>query len=81
MAFRTDGIVVNEDTPVTISDMVGHYKRSKFLAEQQAIAAAQDGQQVIILNPTTPIGSNDFQAHAHRPDLRRFSQSQISGLC
>ncbi|WP_348261122.1 NAD-dependent epimerase/dehydratase family protein [Telmatobacter sp. DSM 110680] len=59
MAFRKDGIVVNEDTPVTIDDMVGHYKRSKFLAEQQAIAAAQDGQQVIILNPTTPIGPND----------------------
>jgi dihydroflavonol-4-reductase len=59
MAFRTDGIVVNEDTPVTIDDMVGHYKRSKFLAEQQAIAAAQDGQQVIILNPTTPIGPHD----------------------
>jgi dihydroflavonol-4-reductase len=59
MAFRTDGIVVNEDTPVTIADMVGHYKRSKFLAEQQAIAAAQDGQQVMILNPTTPIGPND----------------------
>jgi dihydroflavonol-4-reductase len=39
--------------------MVGHYKRSKFLAEQQAIAAAKDGQQVIILNPTTPIGPND----------------------
>ena len=45
MHFRTDGIVVNEDTPVSIRDMVGHYKRSKFMAEQQAIAAAQDGQQ------------------------------------
>jgi dihydroflavonol-4-reductase len=59
MHFRSDGIVINEDTPVSLADMVGHYKRSKFLAEQQAIAAAQDGQQVIILNPTTPIGSND----------------------
>jgi dihydroflavonol-4-reductase len=59
MHFRTDGIVVNEDTPVSLADMVGHYKRSKFLAEQQAIAAAQDGQLVIILNPTTPIGPND----------------------
>jgi dihydroflavonol-4-reductase len=39
--------------------MVGHYKRSKFLAEQEAIKAAQSGQQVIILNPTTPIGPND----------------------
>ncbi len=59
MHFRTDGIVINEDTPVKLADMVGHYKRSKFMAEQQAIAAAKDGQQVIILNPTTPIGPND----------------------
>jgi dihydroflavonol-4-reductase len=59
MHFRTDGIVINEDTPVSIKDMVGHYKRSKFLAEQEAIKAAQRGQQVMILNPTTPIGPND----------------------
>jgi dihydroflavonol-4-reductase len=59
MHFRTDGIVINEDTPVSLADMVGHYKRSKFLAEQEAIAAARAGQHVIILNPTTPIGPND----------------------
>jgi len=59
MRFRADGIVINEDTPVSLADMVGHYKRSKFLAEQEAIAAAKNGQQVIILNPTTPIGPND----------------------
>lgn len=59
MHFRSDGLVINEDTPVSLADMVGHYKRSKFLAEQEAIKAAQQGQQVIILNPTTPIGSND----------------------
>jgi dihydroflavonol-4-reductase len=59
MHFRTDGIVINEDTPVTLTDMVGHYKRSKYLAEQEAVKAAQAGQQVIILNPTTPIGPND----------------------
>lgn len=59
MHFRTDGIVVNEDTPVSFKDMVGHYKRSKFLAELEAISAAQSGQHVMILNPTSPIGSND----------------------
>ena len=59
MHFRTDGIVINEDTPVSIDDMVGHYKRSKFLAELEAIQAAQAGQRVVILNPTTPIGPND----------------------
>jgi dihydroflavonol-4-reductase len=59
MHFRKDGIVINEDTPVSLANMVGHYKRSKFLAEQEAIQAAEAGQQVIILNPTTPIGPND----------------------
>src|SRR6202453_918640 len=59
MHFRKDGLVINEDTPVSIADMVGHYKRSKFLAEQEAISAAKNGQQVIILNPTTPISPND----------------------
>jgi dihydroflavonol-4-reductase len=59
MHFFTNGNVSNEDTPVSLADMVGHYKRSKFLAEQQALAAAANGQQVMILNPTTPIGPND----------------------
>ncbi len=59
MHFGADGIPTDEDAPVTLADMVGHYKRSKFLAEQEAIKAAQDGQQVMILNPTTPVGAND----------------------
>jgi len=59
MGFRSDGTIVDEDTPVEIDQMIGHYKRSKFLAEQEAIAAAHAGQHVIVLNPTTPIGSND----------------------
>jgi dihydroflavonol-4-reductase len=59
MHFRTDGIIINEETPVSLADMVGHYKRSKFLAEQEALHAAAQGQQVLILNPTTPIGPND----------------------
>lgn len=59
MGFRTDGTVVDELSPVSLGAMVGHYKRSKFLAEQEAIQAARDGQHVIVLNPTTPIGAND----------------------
>jgi dihydroflavonol-4-reductase len=61
MHFRSDGIVINEDTPVSLEDMVGHYKRSKFLAEQEAVKAAEQGQQVMILNPTAPIGTNDWK--------------------
>ncbi|MGB6934736.1 MAG: NAD-dependent epimerase/dehydratase family protein, partial [Acidobacteriaceae bacterium] len=59
MGFRSDGTIVDEETPVSIANMIGHYKRSKFLAEQEAIAAARLGQRVVILNPTTPVGSED----------------------
>jgi dihydroflavonol-4-reductase len=61
MGFKEDGTIVDETTPVSLADMVGHYKRSKFLAEQVAIDAARAGQQVIILNPTTPIGPQDIK--------------------
>jgi len=59
MGFKSDGSIVNEDTPVALGDMIGPYKRSKFLGEQEAIRAAQAGQHVMILNPTTPIGPGD----------------------
>jgi dihydroflavonol-4-reductase len=59
MGFKKDGTIVNEDTPVSVADMIGHYKRSKYLGEQEAIQAARAGQEVMILNPTTPIGAAD----------------------
>jgi dihydroflavonol-4-reductase len=59
MGFKSDGTIVNEETPVSLTDMIGHYKRSKFLGELEAIQAAKAGQHVIILNPTTPIGPGD----------------------
>jgi dihydroflavonol-4-reductase len=61
MGFKSDGTIVDETTPVSLAGMVGHYKRSKFLAEQAAIEAARAGQHVIILNPTTPIGPMDVK--------------------
>lgn len=59
MGFRKDGTVADEKSPVSEADMIGHYKRSKWMAEQVAIAAARAGQHVIVLNPTTPIGAMD----------------------
>lgn len=50
-----------EDTPVSLSDMVGHYKRSKFLAEQVALQYAQDGLPIVIVNPSTPVGGGDIK--------------------
>jgi dihydroflavonol-4-reductase len=59
MGFKSDGTIVDEATPVSLDAMIGHYKRSKFLAELEAIEAAKAGQYVMLLNPTTPIGAND----------------------
>lgn len=59
MGFKSDGTIVDEETPVSLADMIGHYKRSKFLGELEAIKAARAGQHVMILNPTTPIGPGD----------------------
>jgi dihydroflavonol-4-reductase len=58
MGFHGDA-VVDEETPVSEADMIGHYKRSKWMAEQVALEAGRAGQEVIVLNPTTPIGALD----------------------
>jgi dihydroflavonol-4-reductase len=55
------GKIADEDSPVKIADMIGHYKRSKFMAEEVAIEAAKAGQDVVIVNPTTPIGERDVK--------------------
>ena len=61
MGFKDDGSIVDERSPVSLENMIGVYKRSKFLGEQEAFKAAQRGQNVVILNPTTPIGANDLK--------------------
>jgi dihydroflavonol-4-reductase len=61
MGFQFNGSIVDEDTPVSLADMVGHYKRSKFMGEFEALKAADAGQDIVILNPTTPIGSHDIK--------------------
>ena len=55
------GGIGDEDTPVAIEDMVGHYKRSKFLAEEVALDAARGGLPVVIVNPTAPVGDHDVK--------------------
>jgi dihydroflavonol-4-reductase len=50
-----------EETPVVLEDMVGPYKRSKFMAEQAALTAAREGVPVVVENPSTPIGPLDYK--------------------
>src|SRR5208283_509983 len=56
-----NGKVADEQSPVGIEDMIGHYKRSKFMAEQVAVEAARSGVDVVIVNPTTPMGERDIK--------------------
>jgi dihydroflavonol-4-reductase len=51
----------DEQTPVSIGDMQGPYKRSKFLAERVALEFAGSGFPVVIVNPTAPVGDHDFK--------------------
>jgi dihydroflavonol-4-reductase len=61
MGFLSDGTIVDEETPVDISQMIGDYKKSKFMAEQAALAAGRAGAPVVVVNPTTPIGERDIK--------------------
>ena len=61
MGCGYDGTICDENTPVSLADMIGHYKRSKFLAEQVAIEAGKSGADVVIVNPTAPVGEQDIK--------------------
>jgi len=61
VGLPADGSPGNEDTPVGLDDMIGHYKRSKFLAEEVAREFAQRGVPVVIVNPSTPVGPGDLK--------------------
>ena len=61
VGLPADGSPGSEETPVGLADMVGHYKRSKFLAEEVAREFARSGAPVVIVNPSTPIGPGDVR--------------------
>jgi len=61
IGMRADGMPADEETPVMLDDMIGNYKRSKFMAEQVAREFAREGLPVVIVNPTTPVGAGDFK--------------------
>lgn len=62
LGLNGDGSPADEDTPATISDMTGHYKRSKFLAEQAVRElVAQSGLPAVIVNPSAPVGPRDIR--------------------
>src|SRR5713101_9264624 len=61
IAVDRPGAFPNENTQGALDEMIGHYKRSKWLAEQGALKAAKEGFPVIIVSPTTPVGPGDWK--------------------
>ena len=61
VGFTGNGGLADEASPVALSDMIGHYKRSKFQAEQVALQAGRGGADVVVVNPTTPVGERDIK--------------------
>ncbi|MGB9103167.1 MAG: hopanoid-associated sugar epimerase [Terriglobales bacterium] len=61
MGFTGNSRPADENSPVRLEDMIGHYKRSKFIAEQVAIEAGRSGGDVVVVNPTTPVGEGDVK--------------------
>ena len=61
LGLRNDGKPADETTPVRLEDMVGHYKRSKFLAEREAERFLAQGLPVVMVHPSTPVGPGDHK--------------------
>jgi len=61
IGFTGNGHLADEESPVALADMIGHYKRSKFMAEQVALEAGRAGMRVVTVNPTTPVGEQDIK--------------------
>jgi dihydroflavonol-4-reductase len=61
MGFTSNGQPADENSPVSLDSMIGHYKRSKFMAEEVAIKAGKSGMDVVVVNPSTPVGEQDIK--------------------
>jgi dihydroflavonol-4-reductase len=66
-----------EETQTTLEELVSDYKKSKYLAEQAAIGAAREGLDVVIVNPSTPIGALDIKPTPTGEIILRFLQDRM----
>src|SRR5262252_2518663 len=61
LGLTPDGSPADETTPVERAQIIGHYKKSKYDAERVALSWAARGLQVVIVNPSTPVGEGDIK--------------------
>ncbi|MEH2070832.1 MAG: hopanoid-associated sugar epimerase [Nostoc sp.] len=73
----SSGEVVDETHQSPLEKLVGNYKKSKYLAEQEAIQAAAKGQQIVIVNPSSPIGALDIKPTPTGDIILRFLRREM----
>ncbi|GAB4374874.1 MAG: NAD-dependent epimerase/dehydratase family protein [Elainellaceae cyanobacterium] len=71
------GAIVDETYQSPVEQLIGHYKQSKYWAEQEAVKAVQAGQDVVIVNPTSPIGAWDVKPTPTGDIILRFLRRQM----
>lgn len=74
------GALGTEDTPVTLDEMVGTYKRTKFQAEQVALELARKGLPIVIVNPTAPVGERDVKPTPTGEMIVRFLKRKMPAV-
>lgn len=77
LGIRPDGRPADEREPVRLEDMLGHYKRSKFMAERVAEELCAKGLPVVIVNPSAPVGDRDIKPTATGRMILDFLRGRI----
>jgi len=80
LGIPKDGSPGDENTPVTRDELVGHYKKSKYDAEQVALSYAAKGLNIVIVNPSTPIGPGDIKPTPTGKTILDFMRGKMPGF-
>lgn len=79
IGVRKDGILADENYQSPVENLIGNYKKSKYYAEQEVNLAVQSGQDIVIVNPSTPIGGYDIKPTPTGEMIVRFLQGKMPG--
>lgn len=80
IGVQKNGILANENYQSPVENLIGNYKKSKYYAEQEAYLAVKSGQDIIIVNPTTPIGEYDIKPTPTGEIIVRFLTGNMPGF-
>ncbi|AFZ53390.1 hopanoid-associated sugar epimerase [Cyanobacterium aponinum] len=80
IGVRKDGVLADENYQSPVENLIGNYKKSKYYAEQEAHLAIKSGQDIVIVNPSTPIGAYDLKPTPTGEIIVRFLRGKMPGF-